>query len=228
MFPLLSLALVIILGSSLMIAACKTNKAGNMTASTFNTNVETKTTNIYDGIRYHYFELTPDDFHLSLPDEYFKPQLFSFEYPDLIKYVDPANYDTHTLSRNSTDFEFLGDEINRIPQPEIYIFVQRPPFRNQNTLDDVFNALKVVPYSVHNVIENNIKIAGCQAKYLEFTSEMIYEDYYRPHIVSLKAMVFQYQGCFWTIKFLWSFVDSEPPEVKKYFNHIVETFKFLE
>jgi hypothetical protein len=181
-------------------------------------------------VKYVYFEEKSDDIWFSAPEGYLKPQLFSFEYPDVIGYSDPRpNEGFVEYHQDVISYDFRSRSNGNNYPMCLYIIIQKPGYLDTYTPQDVIAYFKEKDIGVQNPKEKTITVAGIQANYLEYYSYISDDIFYRDHYLARKMAVFEFRGDIWNIRLFWPYYSqTEPPEIEKYFNHAVETFRFLE
>jgi hypothetical protein len=121
-----------------------------------------------------------------------------------------------------------------LPEPILLIRVQKSGFMGQNDANAVLKWCISTAESDGDIITTSKRtVYGIQADYLETFGNKIGlkidgTPIYPDHQGSLRGVFFDYAGLVWSITITWDYLDFEPQEVQGYFEHVIETFKFLD
>jgi hypothetical protein len=176
-------------------------------------------------ISYKTFELKPDDIYL----RYFHHPLYSFEYPTNFNLVDENLSDFPHLFDDKTNIQFAIKKADT-PYPRLSIIIEKPGNYGYNNATEKLEYFRSLHSSASPTDLNTykIKIIGLTALYLEAFFSHPEEVDYSQYLSSHRKCFFDYAGLIWEIRLDWYYQGNESPEVQKYFDHIIETFKILE
>jgi hypothetical protein len=177
-------------------------------------------------IGYKNYEMKSDDIRLTL----FNHPLFSFEYPEDFQLV-KINLPYEGISANYSYVKFRGSSRG---SPVLRIAVQKPGFDGYSNASEKFeDQVTKATINTDNITIKKSLVYGITADYLEYfqitkEQEQIGETLYLERYMSYRAVVFNYSDLIWEISMYLYYYIYEPPEVREYFDHVIETFKFLE
>jgi hypothetical protein len=166
--------------------------------------------------------------------------LFSFEYPEIFRLVDLnliyEEKQAITLHSDVSHVEFTVKQEN-LPEPDLIIRVQKQGFGGMDDANAAFKFWSLNPglpeLNIDNTSTGNREVIGIKADYLE-TFGALEEYIIDGHLIypkrqrSFRGVFFDYDGLVWAIMMTWQYLDTEPPEVTGYFEHVISSFKFLE
>jgi hypothetical protein len=204
------------------------NTTSSSTATTTLTTSKTITTSMNQGIvvpidEYETFEIKADDIRFT----YFHPPLFKFEYPLIYKLIDENQMDFHQFGENFLQVYFIVQN-KGIPKAGLYLTVQTPEkypyFKNAKELLDweLSNY-----FQTSTVVTGNMIVFGISGYYLESQGDVKNDPNYPEYSVTTRQCIFDYDGLIWQIILNWCYRGEEPPIIKDYFDHLIETFEIL-
>jgi hypothetical protein len=193
--------------------------------SNFNANLPTTT--------YKTYQIEPDDIRL----QQMTFPLFSFEYPDIFRLIDlnliVQESGANTYRYGVSKVEFTIPRLD-LPEPILSIGVQKVG------IQDIYNANDSLSYwtsyeislsETVNITTNKTSIQGIPAIETEIFKTLgefsiSGHSVYPPRKSIFRGVFFEYNNMVWAIILNWDYLNSEPPEVRQYFDHVIETFKF--
>lgn len=157
--------------------------------------------------------------------------LYSFEYPSLFKFSD--------VTRPLTDKNFAVIPVDTTEVSSHYetntcvsqlgVYVEKP-YRFFPSAAEKFSAfIGAANSSGDNITIKKITVSGIPADYIEYfrKSKISTSDGVKDARKSTRCVIFEYVDLIWTISIDWNSVEPEPPEIRTYFDHVIETFKIL-
>ena len=179
-----------------------------------------------DIVTYKTFEMKEDDIRL----KYLEHPLFSFEYPDFFNLADLNNMPGHpmTYDMSAVIFTYLHDDPNLLDS-YLVIGIESPSITGFNNasekIEDLFSR-KTTENGDLSIKE--VSVFGIPGYYLESFRTDVVSPSPRKYNMSYRLIGFEHVGLVWTISMSWNYYDSEPPRIKEYFNHVIQTFKIIE
>jgi hypothetical protein len=170
--------------------------------------LETTTDNT---IKYITFEYKGNE--ASSLNSLFTPPPFSFEYPDFYEF---RGYNVGEFMWELEPFWLKFDYFQKaLPECLMHVFIENPEYPNPMK--------GVTEYMDIPGKKSQITISGIEANYLED-----WRLIKNPVLgVSTRAVSFSYHGLNWaiTLEHWENAYPDEPPFIKEYFNHVIETLK---
>jgi hypothetical protein len=196
--------------------------------TTIQATVSTSTSLENPALIYRQYELKPDDvrFRPMVQDDFIKPSLFSFEYPEIFGLIDLNQMEDFGLHALFSDIDFTYGQPS-LTKCHITITFQKPGFLKRYTPQDVIYAYEDAAENITSLQESTITVFGIESLYMKYTRDSPVDSSV-PSKLSLRITAFEYNSMIVYINLFWHYFENEPPEVEQYFKHAIETFRFLE
>jgi hypothetical protein len=190
-----------------------------------NTNHKTASSIIPESppIKYLKYELPANDRFFK--DGLYQFSLFSIEYPDTFVFADTDGGDTY-----SAVYFMLNFMRRQIDMQECWLSVLVLPrgFAEREDAEAVYDSWLTQANRRTPDVKSGVKtVAGIDSKYMSYSYFRIDNSFYAPGYESFRGVVFDHQNLVWTIVLNWFYNDTEIPEVDQYFEHAIQTFKFI-
>jgi hypothetical protein len=182
------------------------------------------TTNDTPVTTYVSYELKSDDIRL----EFCNHPLYSFEYPSIFNCIDlnnqPPNTGRMPMTYDESRLDFTVQQLD-LPKPMLSIIVQKKGYWEYHDASEKFNFFMSNLKYADSVVTNNTTVSDIPAYYIEEFYNAAKSSSYPAYKGSSRTCVFDYAGLIWDITMSWYYNGNEPPEIKEYFKHVIETFK---
>jgi hypothetical protein len=179
---------------------------------------------------YKTFEIKAGDIGFA----YFQPPIFKFEYPSIYKLIEKNSWDMleNSGTITSVNFRFQNEDI---PESVLGVFIRTPGhdpspehdqfhFKNAKEMYEWETINSNMPY-LATIITGNMTVSGITAYYVEMHFDANMLEFEHPCIV--RQCIFDYAGLIWDIGINCFYLDEEPPIIKEYFEHFIDTFEIL-
>lgn len=170
-------------------------------------------------INYLTYEIKPNDIRFNwtnLP-------LFSFEYPEKYRLYDLNDVTELVITYNHSTVDFK-DETSVFPQ-YLTININKPWAGYYDNANDYLNDRISHPeWFPGSITTSKVAVAGVEADYVESDQN--------PNLSGMqekyRLVIFDYAGMIWEIFMSTYSIYPEPAEIQESFEHILNTFKFIE
>ena len=188
--------------------------------------------------------------------EYSEHALFYYNYPKGFVYLSPEQIENGLMhvypgelwtfsnpfqpqegddSDNCTLLRFSGAPLSVLTRTRLEIRVQPPGCGSYTSAGDKFEAMYAQVEAISDsIIRDSIEVSGITAQYMESMQQrpdilISYGDFTRKDSkISQRTAIFENNGSVWEISLYWHYYDDEPPEVKEYYDLVIESFRIVE
>jgi len=149
--------------------------------------------------------------------------LFSFEYPEQFAACASGNEYDQVINYNRVDICFI--DVFHFLSPNLIVSIIEPWMDHYENANEYANDWTPQPENfTGDIVKEKVMIVGIEADYVE----LWYIPSHSGGQEKERTVFFDYAGLIWQIWMSTYSGDPEPPEVQASFNHILDTFAFID